>query len=63
MVRILYDGEIMKQLSQEFKGECGVRTIRYALCCQRHSELAKRIRKRAINMGAKVKGEETVKHL
>jgi hypothetical protein len=61
MAKILRDKEIVGRLAEEFKEECSYRQILYALDCKYDSELAKRIRVRALAMGAKVKGSITVR--
>jgi hypothetical protein len=59
MTKILRDPETVNALIAAF-GTSRV-TVHKALDCKNNSELAKRIRKRALDMGCRVKGEENVK--
>ena len=59
MKKILYDRETMRELIKTFRVSC--RTVRDALGCKTNSDLANRIRKRALNMGCQAKGIEVVK--
>jgi hypothetical protein len=65
MAKILYDDEIGRKLVEEFKGVCVcvARTVRNALNGSSNSDICKRIRKRALDLGARQKGTETVKYL
>ena len=55
--KILFDADSVKELARSFG--CTERAVRYALN-GRVSELALRIRKRAIDIGLREKGEEKV---
>jgi DNA-binding GntR family transcriptional regulator len=57
--KILYDRETMQELIKTFKVSSP--TVRDALACKTNSALANRIRKRALDMGCKVKEVEVVK--
>jgi threonine dehydratase len=59
MAKILYDRETMRTLVKEFR--VTARTIRDALACKTNSDQARRIRKRALDMGCKVKESEVIK--
>lgn len=61
MGKILKDAETVKALAKAFNVSCV--TVRSALNGVTQSDLAKRIRKRAIDMGLREKGEEHVKRL
>lgn len=58
MAKILRDSETVKALMAVFK--TSRTTVLRALDCKTHSDFAKRIRKRALDMGCQMKGEETV---
>ncbi|GAB6394624.1 MAG: GntR family transcriptional regulator [Bacteroidales bacterium] len=61
MTKILSDIETRRELVRIFK--VSSQTVRDALNCKYNSDLAKRIRKRALDMGCRQKGTETVKYL
>jgi hypothetical protein len=63
MAKILYDDEIGRKLVEEFKGTCVARTMRNALNGSSNSDICKCIRKRALDLGARQKGTETIKYL
>jgi transcriptional antiterminator len=58
MAKILSDIETKRELAKAF----GVtsRTVNNALNCVNNSLLAQKIRKRALDLGCKAKGEETI---
>lgn len=56
MAKILRDSETVKALMTAF--QTSRVTILRALDCKTNSDFAQRIRKRALDMGCKVKGEE-----
>jgi hypothetical protein len=58
MGKILRDPETVKELAKTF--EVSTRSVRSALDGVTQSDLAKRIRKRALDMGLKEKGKERV---
>ena len=58
MGKILRDPETVKELAKTFEGS--TRSVRSALDGVTQSDLAKRIRKRALDMGLKEKGKEQV---
>ena len=59
--KILWDVESVKGLAGTFK--CSERAVRNALNGTHSSELCIRIRKRAIDIGLREKGEEKIKVL
>jgi len=59
MAKILRDSETVKELMKVFN--TSKVTVNKALNCTGNSDLAKRIRKRALDMGCQWKGEEQVK--
>ena len=59
MAKILADTEIRKKLEEIF--QCSRKTVSEALNCRSDSELAKKIRARAVKMGGAVKKEEHVR--
>ena len=58
MTKILRDPEAVKELAKAF--QVSTRSVRSALNDVTQSDLAKRIRKRALDMGLKEKGTEQV---
>ncbi|SEF86991.1 MULTISPECIES: hypothetical protein [Parabacteroides] len=58
MAKILVDTEIRKKLETIF--QCRRETVSLALNCKTNSDLSKRIRKVAIDLGGSVKKEENV---
>ena len=58
MGKILRDPEAVKELAKAF--QVSTRSVRSALNDVTQSDLAKRIRKRALDMGLKEKGTEQV---
>jgi transposase len=61
MRKILRDGETVKKLAETFG--VSIKTVYNALNGATESDLTKRIRKRAIDLGLREKGEEKVVHL
>lgn len=58
MAKILVDTEIRKKLETLF--QCRRETVSQALNCKTNSDLSKRIRKTALDLGGSVKKEENV---
>lgn len=58
MAKILVDTEIRKRLEILF--QCRRETVSQALNCRTNSDLSKRIRKTALDLGGSVKKEENV---
>ena len=58
MTKILRDPEAVKELAKAF--QVTTKSVRSALDGVTQSDLAKRIRKRALDMGLKEKGKEQV---
>jgi DeoR/GlpR family transcriptional regulator of sugar metabolism len=57
--KILYDRETARELVETFR--VSARTVRDALGYKSNSDLARRIRKRALDMGCKEKEIEVIK--
>lgn len=61
MAKILRDSETVNSLMAAFRTSRV--TVLKALDCKSNSELANKIRKRALDMGCRMKGEEKMKML
>lgn len=59
--KILVDSEILRELEREFK--CSRVWINLSINGHRDTDLSKRIRKRALDLGGSLKGTEKIKML